>query len=85
MGDSRVQRAACYVKTAKGWDVLARPGVVGRHAHSLLLLANGRRSAGELSLLLGDDVSALAHHLHAEGYLQHAGASAQGVAAEDLP
>ncbi|MGS5086692.1 hypothetical protein ACVC7V_09280 [Hydrogenophaga sp. A37] len=59
-----------FAKTPKAWDALARPGQIGRQAHSLLLMANGRRSERELSMLLGNDVSELAHGLQQEGYLQ---------------
>ena len=59
-----------FCKTAKAWDMLMQPARIGRCAHSLLLLANGRRSEQELSLLLGTDVSGLARDLQAEGYLQ---------------
>ena len=59
-----------FCKTAKAWDMLVQPARMGRCAHSLLLLANGRRSEQELSLLLGADVSDLARDLQADGYLQ---------------
>ena len=59
-----------FAKTPKAWDALARPGQIGRQAHSLLLMANGRRSERELSMLLGNDVSELAHGLQQQGYLQ---------------
>lgn len=59
-----------FCKTAKAWDMLVQPARMGRCAHSLLLLANGRRSEQELSLLLGTDVSGLARDLQADGYLQ---------------
>ena len=64
---THIQRIA---KTPKAWDALSRPDIVGRRAHSLLLMANGRRSEQELSLLLGSDVSELAHGLQQQGYLQ---------------
>lgn len=57
-------------KTPKAWEALSRPDLVGRRAHSLMLLANGRRSKRELSALLGDDVSDLAQGLLQQGYLQ---------------
>ncbi len=57
-------------KTPKAWEALSRPDLVGRRAHSLLLMANGRRSERELSALLGDDVGELSHDLHTQGYLQ---------------
>jgi hypothetical protein len=57
-------------KTAKAWSMLAQPAAINRSVHALLLLANGQRSEQELSLLLGTDVSSLAHGLLAQGYLQ---------------
>jgi len=57
-------------KTPKAWEALALPDRVGRRAHTLLLMANGRRSERELSQLLGEDIGELAHHLHQQGYLQ---------------
>lgn len=59
-------------KTPKAWEALARPDLIGRQAHTLLLMANGRRSEKELSLLLGGDVSELAFGLRRQGYLQTA-------------
>jgi hypothetical protein len=59
-----------YAKTPRAWEALARPDVVGRQAHTLLLMANGRRSEQELGLLLGSDVSELLHRLQLQGYLQ---------------
>lgn len=56
-------------KTPKAWEALSHPDLVGRPAHSLLLMANGRRSERELSALLGGDVSALAAGLFRQGYL----------------
>ena len=47
-----------------------RPDLVGRQAHTLLLMANGRRSEQELSLLLGEDISDLAQRLQQRGLLQ---------------
>jgi hypothetical protein len=57
-------------KTPKAWEALSRPDLVGRPAHSLLLMANGRRSERELSALLGSDISELARGLLQQGYLQ---------------
>lgn len=57
-------------KTPKAWEALSRPDLIGRQAHTLLLMANGRRSEKELSLLLGGDVSDLAFGLRQQGYLQ---------------
>jgi hypothetical protein len=59
-----------FSKTPKAWEALTQPARVGRRAHALLLMANGRRSDRELSALLGDDVSELAQGLHQQGYLQ---------------
>jgi hypothetical protein len=59
-----------FAKTPKAWEALALPSRIGRQAHSLLLMANGRRSEKELSMLLGNDVSELAHGLLQQGYLQ---------------
>jgi hypothetical protein len=58
-----------YAKTPQAWEALARPDLVGRRAHTLLLMANGRRSLGELSLLLGEDVTDLALQLQQRGLL----------------
>lgn len=62
-----IQRIA---KTPKAWEALARPDLIGRRAHTLLLMANGRRSERELAQLLGEDIGELAHGLSTEGYLQ---------------
>lgn len=59
-----------YAKTPKAWKALTRPDLLGRRAHTLLLMANGRRSEQELSLLLGGNVSELAHSLRTQGYLR---------------
>lgn len=69
-----------YAKTPQAWAALARPDVVGRQAHTLLLMANGRRSEQELGLLLGSDVVELAHQLQQRGYLQ---VQAPALAADD--
>ena len=71
-----------YAKTPRAWEALARPDVVGRQAHTLMLMANGRRSEQELALLLGDDVSDLLRRLQQQGYLQCA-APAPGAEADD--
>lgn len=71
-----------FAKTPRAWEALARPDVVGRQAHTLLLMANGRRSEQELALLLGDDVSELLHRLQRQGYLQCM-APATGTEADD--
>ena len=60
----------CIAKTPKAWEALSRPDLVGRRAHSLLLMANGRRSERELSALLGTDVHELTEGLLQQGYLQ---------------
>ncbi len=59
-----------YTKTPRAWEALARPDGLDRRAHTLLLMANGRRSLRELSRLLGEDVRDLARRLAAQGYLQ---------------
>ncbi len=69
-----------YAKTPRAWEALARPDVVGRQAHTLLLMANGRRSEQELALLLGNDVRDLLHRLQRQGYLHCANST---TAAED--
>lgn len=58
------------IKTPKAWSALTRPDLVGREAHSLLLMANGQRGVKELSMLLGGDVAELARRLLQQGYLQ---------------
>lgn len=62
--------STCLAKTGRAWDMLPYPQLMGRQAHTLMLLANGRRSIKELSLLVGDDVTPIAHELVSEGYLQ---------------
>lgn len=59
-----------YAKTPHAWEALARPDLVGRRAHTLLLMANGRRSVQALSRLLGEDVADLARVLQQRGLLQ---------------
>lgn len=58
-----------YTRTTMAWQALARPDALDRRAHTLLLLANGRRSLRELSRLLDEDVSARAWQLATQGYL----------------
>jgi hypothetical protein len=60
------------MKTPRAWEALARPDLVGREAHTLLLMVNGRRSSLELSALLGQDIDELATTLQAGGYLKEA-------------
>lgn len=60
-----------YAKTVMAWEALSRPDAVGRQVHTLLLMANGRRSEQELSLLLGTDIRELAFGLMEKGYLQN--------------
>lgn len=62
--------SACLARTRRAWDMLPYPQLVGRRAHTLMLLANGRRSLQELSLLVGIDVTPIAHELLSEGLLQ---------------
>ncbi len=59
-----------YAKTPRAWEALARPDLVGRRAHTLLLMANGRRSVQALSRLLGEDIAELAQNLQQRGLLQ---------------
>lgn len=59
-----------YNKTPKAWAVLAQPALLGRLAHTLVLMANGRRSLRELSLLTGGEVAEVASELCKEGYLE---------------
>lgn len=69
-----------YVKTSRAWDALTWPDRLGRQTHTLLLLANGRRSEQELIGLLGNDVKELLPRLQQQGYLQCAAASDDAVA-----
>jgi hypothetical protein len=59
-----------YTKTPQAWSTLPHPDVLGREAHTVILMANGRRSLRELSMLIGSDVSELAFNLCKAGYLQ---------------
>ena len=72
-----------YAKTNMALESLSRPDAVGRQAHTLLLMANGRRSEQELSLLLGTDVSELAYGLMEKGFLQNTAAVVQPDPDED--
>lgn len=74
-----------FSKTPKAWEALMQPARVGRRAHALLLMANGRRSAKELSALLGDDVWELALGLHQQGYLQPVDIAALSDGDSELP
>lgn len=65
--------AHLYCKTPRAWEALARPDGLDRRAHTLLLMANGRRSLRELSRLLDEDVQDLAFRLSNQGYLQDSG------------
>ncbi|QCB45791.1 hypothetical protein [Hydrogenophaga sp. PAMC20947] len=66
-----------YTKTPQAWSTLPHPDVLGREAHTVILMANGRRSLRELSLLIGSDVTDLAFELCESGYLQPAAPAAQ--------
>ncbi len=66
-----------YVKTSRAWDALTWPDRLGRQTHTLLLLANGRRSEQELVGLLGDDVKEMLQRLQQQGYLQCAAAETE--------
>lgn len=59
-----------YIKTPRAWEALSWPALTGPRTHTLLLLANGRRSEQELILLLGNDVKELLQRLQQQGYLQ---------------
>lgn len=59
-----------YNKTPKAWEALAQPALLGRMAHTLVLMANGRRSVRELSLLVGSNIAEVAHRLCQAGYLE---------------
>lgn len=72
-----------YAKTTLAWEALSRPDAVGRQAHTLLLMANGRRSEQELSLLLGSDVSELAYGLMEKGYLLNTASALQPEADDE--
>ena len=61
-----------YTKTPQAWTTLPHPDVLGREAHTVMLMANGRRGLRELSMLIGNDVSDLAFALCKAGYLQPA-------------
>ena len=84
-GEADMNTHQRFCKTAKAWDMLVQPARIGRCAHSLLLLANGRRSEQELSLLLGTDVSGLARDLEADGYLEPVEFGASDSAESDQP
>ncbi|WP_439518646.1 hypothetical protein [Hydrogenophaga sp.] len=72
-----------FAKTPQAWEALARPDLVGRRAHTLLLMANGRRSVQELSLLLGEDVAELAIQLQQRGLLLSASAHLASAEVDD--
>lgn len=59
-----------YNKTPKAWATLAQPAILGRLAHTLVLMANGRRSLRELSLLTGTNIAEVAYSLCQQGYLE---------------
>lgn len=59
-----------YNKTPKAWATLPNPASIGRLAHTLVLMANGRRSLRELSLLTGTDITEQAYLLCKAGYLE---------------
>ncbi|MBA4265599.1 MAG: hypothetical protein C0453_10990 [Comamonadaceae bacterium] len=72
-----------FMKTPRAWEALARPDLMGREAHTLLLMANGRRSRLELSTLLGQDIDNLASTLQAGGYLKETELKLPGDAEEE--
>lgn len=59
-----------YAKTPKAWETLPQPDLMGRKAHTLILMANGRRSIRELSVLIGENAGSLAQRLQQQGYLK---------------
>jgi hypothetical protein len=63
-------RTMFYKKTPKAWATLAQPALLGRLGHTLVLMANGRRSLRELSLLTGVNIAEIAQTLCAAGYLE---------------
>ena len=69
---STLCHTASPVRTGQAWHLLPHPEVLGRQAHALLLLSNGRRSLHELSCLMGCDVTPLVAHLQQSGLLQWA-------------
>lgn len=69
-----------YTKTPRAWEALSWPDLTGPRTHTLLLLANGKRSEQELTILLGNDVKELLQRLQQQGYLQCAN---DAPAAED--
>lgn len=71
------------VRTQLAWEALARPRALGRRAHALLLLTNGRRSLRELRRLLGEDPDELVARLCAQGYLQDATRTETAAVDED--
>lgn len=62
--------APVYAKTPKAWELLPQPDLLGRKAHTLILMANGRRSLRELSVLIGENAGILAQRLQQQGYLK---------------
>lgn len=83
-GTGKMESIRRYAKTTMAWEALSRPDAVGRQAHTLLLMANGRRSERELSLLLGTDVSELAYGLMEKGYLLNTATSLQPEADDEI-
>ncbi|MBX3609813.1 MAG: hypothetical protein KF871_07930 [Hydrogenophaga sp.] len=73
-----------YTRTSQAWQNLAKPDALDRKAHTLLLLANGRRTLRELSRLLDEDISELAARLADLGYLQDTQALALTEPEDDL-
>ena len=67
---SNLENAMLYNKTPKAWATLAQPALLGRLAHTLVLMANGRRSLRELSLLTGANIAEVAYGLCQQGYLE---------------
>jgi hypothetical protein len=71
MTDHCLPSATDYLaRTGLAWKLLPFPQRLGPQAHSLVLLANGRRTLRELSALLGGDVMPVVRRLLDAGLLQ---------------
>ena len=68
--NSTPRPSTLLAKTRRAWELLPFPQLLGRQAPTLVLLANGRRTLRELSLLIGDDVTPIARRLLDKGLLQ---------------
>lgn len=72
-----------YTRTACAWQALARPDRLDPRAHTLLLLANGRRTLRELSRLIDEDAHPLARRLADQGYLAEDSGSGRPALPDD--